>query len=231
MTCQQITFLDYLTGSRDSLGGTPLLPAGQAWPECEHCRTPMSFFLQFDVASEWETGLVPGSHLSLFMCLKHDDPVMPPLQPEIQGQLPERYWELTAEARQYSQFLLQLAPAGTGLQPQDVRPGVLPQTLSFTPHSEEITDTGRLKLGEALFKIGGMPSWFQEPETYTCCCGAAMDFLCEIPKDYEFPKQPQAPAQENSYSDSHYSFFLGNEVYIFACRAQCHPQALWPISQ
>ncbi|MEZ0369768.1 MAG: hypothetical protein ACAI44_11845 [Candidatus Sericytochromatia bacterium] len=231
MPCFQIQPQDHRPDSPASLGGSPLLPADQPWPACEHCQTPMTFFLQFPVQAEWKTKLKPGSQLSLFMCLKHSDPLMPPLQPKLKGELPQRFWELKASDREYSQFLLQLTPPEQALVAQSARPGLVPRSLRFEPHAEALQPGGRTKLGEALFKIGGTPSWFQDPEKYTCCCGAAMDFLFQIPKDMEFPKQSEAPVQENTFSDDHYLFFLGNEVYVFACRAQCHPQALWPISQ
>jgi hypothetical protein len=85
--------------------------------------------------------------------------------------------------------------------------------------------------GLALFKIGGQPMWVQGPAIHTCQCGSPMGFLCQVPENYPFPKAPNAPVQPDCISDSEYGFLLGNEIYIFACEAQCSPFAVYPVAQ
>jgi hypothetical protein len=81
------------------------------------------------------------------------------------------------------------------------------------------------------FKVGGQPIWRQWPDILRCACGAPMDFVCQVPEDYPFPRDAGAPEQPDSPSDETYVLFLGNAAYLFACRARCSPFAVWVTTQ
>jgi hypothetical protein len=80
-------------------------------------------------------------------------------------------------------------------------------------------------------KLFGHPSWAQDPENHLCCCGKPMRLLLQIPESAGFDMAAGAPQQPNSFWGSQYCLFLGNELYLLACTAQCHPLALWPVLQ
>src|SRR5205807_10583664 len=65
--------------------------------------------------------------------------------------------------------------------------------------------------------------WIQQPKRWTCSCGAAMDFLCSVPTNLEFPRAAGSPSQPNDRKNS-YFLFLGLSTYIFACRARCRSE-------
>ena len=81
-----------------------------------------------------------------------------------------------------------------------------------------------------MFKVGGTPSWAQDPEYYRCACGADLMYLCHVPEGMEFAVHPGQPEQPYSLGDS-YGLFLSNEVYLLACPAHCDPAAVWPVNQ
>jgi hypothetical protein len=230
--------------ARDSIGGRPVLPAGFDWPACD-CGERMVLFLQFDILQEFGLPFAQGSHLSVFMCPVHND------APEMfdAPQLPQGFWDrrrmIDGQTRFYELLLHRPNSPETVHTPDSV---LLPQHLRFTrqaevPDSEDVSlqehsaypgvslSVGELIGGIQEFKVGGQPSWAQTPEVHRCCCGAEMRFLCQVPDGYPFPKRPDAPAQPDSFSDDDYCLFLGNEVYLFACEAQCDPRAVHPVVQ
>src|SRR6185503_9030224 len=95
---------------------------------------------------------------------------------------------------------------------------------SFAPASHFLVGSGGVK-------VGGTPSWVQQPEVHVCCCGSRMAFIGQVPLDHPFPKLPDAPEQPDTFSAEDYCLFLGNETYLFACERQCHPGAVWPVLQ
>jgi len=58
-----------------------------------------------------------------------------------------------------------------------------------------------------------------------------MRFVCQAPENWRFAKKPEAPEQPDSVSANDYILFLGNEVYVFACEAQCDPRAVHVVVQ
>ena len=52
-----------------------------------------------------------------------------------------------------------------------------------------------------------------------------------MPEDYAFDTLPGQEDQPGWYQNENYALFLGNEVYILACPAHCHPAAAWPVNQ
>lgn len=225
-----VTAADLPIATPNSLGGAPFLADNQAWPRCEHCQTEMVLYLQLDLLPEFELPFEPHSHLLVFGCSRHMDPCMPPLAPALKGKLPENYREILPGDREYSQYKLLLNRPSAGRQRQALDPHLQCLALTFVAEPEEITGEGAFQRGSEGLKLGGIPAWLQNPETYKCSCGSDMAFLLQIPADYGFAKLPEAPTQPNSYGDE-YLFFLGNEVYILACQAQCQPDSLWPIAQ
>jgi hypothetical protein len=80
------------------------------------------------------------------------------------------------------------------------------------------------------FKVGGQPAWGGDgdpPERLLCACGAPMGFVGFIPDRLLFPN-----LRTTEYSwEGVGSLFMGLCVYILACRAQCHPFAVYPVAQ
>lgn len=53
-------------------------------------------------------------------------------------------------------------------------------------------------------KIGGLPFWVQKPVSWTCSCGADMEFLCQVPGNMRFSRAEGSPRQPNVYSEGHH---------------------------
>ena len=58
-----------------------------------------------------------------------------------------------------------------------------------------------------------------------------MKLLIQIPENYAFPMADGAEEQPDSFSNSDYCLFLGNQLYLLGCTKQCDPLALWPVLQ
>jgi hypothetical protein len=191
-------------------------------------------FFQFDIDERFQLPFKTGSHLSMFMCIKHDEPTNPPLWPSHTGKLPDNYWDCGEEGEVGHYQLIMNLPNSTE-QVLDIEERVILSSIKFEEEEEQITVCGpegkTWEIGKQEFKVGGIPSWAQNPEQYQCSCGAEMKFICQIPQDFDFPKKPDAPNQKSTWSDKKYNLFLGNEVYIFGCSEQCNPNAVWPITQ
>jgi hypothetical protein len=220
-----------VAGDRDTIGGHPILPVSENWPICR-CGERMVLFFQIDIPLD-----VPGfggDHLLVFQCPSDNDAV------GVEGardQLPERYWDVPpiyGGPGAFWRILLHrdgTEPAG------DVEPHLRPYRLSLRPGTEEVTswqpdyDPVERRVGRSEFKIGGVPGWAQDPESHRCACGAEMVYLGQVPLDMGFEKHADQPEQPDAFSSDHYGLFLGNEVYILACPAHCHPAAAWPVTQ
>ena len=205
--------------SANTIGGRPILAAGQDWPEC-HCGLRMIFFFQLAVPDD-----VPafgGDHLLVFQCPKDNDACFPPATP----QLPDRYWDEPPPPNDRP-FWRILIHRGGDPHP-DADPYLQPRSLVLRRTTEAVNEYGN---GTRAFKVGGTPSWAQDPERYRCACGADLTFLCQVPEDHEFDTLPGQEEQPGWYRSNNYALFLGNEVYILACPAHCHPSAAWPVNQ
>ncbi|MEU4689636.1 hypothetical protein [Actinoplanes sp. NPDC023714] len=196
-----------VAGDRDTIGGWPLLAAGEPWPAC-FCGKPMAFFFQVGVPA------FGGDQLLVFQCPVHDDVTFGP------PQLPDRYWDEVTEPYEGPFWRLLFRSGGTP------SPGPEPlleaRRLVLHPAEETVDDTGR---GLPGFKLGGVPSWAQSPEHYRCACGTDMVFLCQVPENYGFDLWPMRDRNDQV------QLFLGNELYVMACPARCHPEAAWPALQ
>lgn len=201
-----------VAGDRDTVGGRPVLPPDQPWPDCT-CGERMVFFFQIDVPAE-----IPGfggEHLSVFQCPVHNDAAFGP------SRLPERYWE-TPVGGNTTAFWRILRHRG-----EDVAAAAADAFLE--PRRLVLRDAG--PDDEWEFRVGGEPAWAQGEESFTCACGAGMVFLVQIPENFGFPKLPGAPRQPDTFDSNAYGLFLGNMVYLLACPDRCDTAAAWPVNQ
>lgn len=221
MIAQMMKYAPFTANNRDSIGGRPLLPDDVLWPVCE-CGARMVCFLQLDIRPEFGLPFQPQSHLTVFMCPLHND--APETFP--QSRLPDAYWERRRRCDGQIRFY-EMALYKPG--PKEVRHAedaiLAPKGLVFAPAQDDGAQ------GLQGLKVGGQPSWAQYPESHLCSCGSPMRFLCQIPENWPFAKKPGAPEQPDSFSNDDYCLMLGNEVYIFACEAQCNAHALHAIAQ
>ncbi|RSZ47567.1 MULTISPECIES: hypothetical protein [unclassified Variovorax] len=194
--------------SQDSVGGAYLTPEGQGFPCCAQCDRQMIPFLQFTLPVATELPFVEGSRLSVLMCPEHNE--IPSF--ESFDILPPAYWE-QSEGHWYASLekprTMHRVAGAPILQPAEL-------VLADTPADKHY-----------YIAVGGTPDWVQDAETFTCACGSAMEFVCQVSDGFEFPKLPSAPEQPDSPSARSYVLFLGNEVYVFACAQQCDPRAVW----
>lgn len=178
-------------------------------------------YLQLEVDERFALPLASGSRLVVFQCRDHGDVarIDEYFDLESEQQLPGGYWDLLAPLN-----CLRLFPPGTELASSDEEP--LLQAAGIEFHAAEDAD------GRQALKVGGTPSWAQgPPELRRCACGAPLIFLVQVPEDYEFPTTDGAPEQQDTYCDTEYKMFIGNEVYFLACEAACDPRAVWPVVQ
>ena len=204
-------------GDRNTIGGWPILAAGEAWPLC-YCGERMVFFFQVDVPPG-----VPafgGHHLLVFQCPTHDDVAVGP------AQLPERFWDEAAEPYEGPFWRILFRTAGAPAA--DADPYLQGHRLAVRPDTESVDEYGR---GSQGFKLGGVPSWAQYPEHYRCACGTDLAFVCQVPENFGFDMWPMKAQQSGGTSDDQVHLFLGSEIYILACPARCHPEAAWPVLQ
>ncbi|GIE77334.1 hypothetical protein Aph02nite_32840 [Actinoplanes philippinensis] len=200
-----------VAGDRDTVGGWPVLDAGQSWPECT-CGRRMALFFQIDVPAD--VAVFGGEHLLVFQCPVHNDAAFGP------ARLPERYWE-TPLGGNDTAFWRILRHRGDVVAAE---PDPTLQPLRLVLREAGPDD-------EWEFRVGGEPDWIQGPEEHTCACGAALEFLAQVPEDFGFPKRPEAPEQIDCFDSDAYGLFLGNMVYLLACPRRCDAAAAWPVNQ
>jgi hypothetical protein len=167
----------------------------------------MQLFVQFDIPPELSLPFQAGSHLNVLMCPVHNE--IPSFNSW--SSLPPEYWK-AAEPHWYASLFVNsvdFRASANYLAPFEL-------VLADAPSSERFR-----------ISVGGVPDWVQDPEEFICCCGAHMQFVAQISDGAEFPKLTDAPEQPDSSSANDHVLFLGNEVYIFACSAQCNPRAVW----
>jgi hypothetical protein len=117
-----------------------------------------------------------------------------------------------------------------------------PNAPDWVPEPEEIdfrsepglpgttADLSAMQYSSRDFKVGGQPAWggdTEPPEHPLCCCGAPMGFVCFVPDEFLFPNTATTRYTWEGVG----SLFTGLCVYFLACRAQCHPFAVYPITQ
>jgi hypothetical protein len=212
---------------RSSLGGYPVLPEGFAWPVCteDDCGRRMALFLQVEMEDGFGLPFEPGSTLSVFQCIEHDDPLEPLdlREPKkANPALPKDYWQHA----NYAMFLSRrAASAQTAERDGDV--GYSKLNFAAEPEPEPMSRGG---LGFQDIKIGGRPFWHQKPKLWACSCGSPMAFVCSTPSNLLFPRAEGGPRQTNGREAAHF-LFLGLASYVFACEAQCDPRAVVAVRQ
>jgi hypothetical protein len=207
-----------------SIGGTPELPAGDGWPLCKICKDEMVLFFDIELPNVAHSPFIPASRLQVFACREHDD-ISGTIYSDytrtneiaVVDQLPPQYWRISD-----GHYLLRLL-APTTPKKRSKRETRLAQRL-LRAHENSVDCVEGLKLF-------GEPDWLQAPETHTCACGAPMVLILQVPDGFGFEMMPEAPEQEGSFSSTQYCLFLGNQLFLLACRSQCHAQALWPVLQ
>jgi hypothetical protein len=212
---------------RSSVGGYPILADGQGWPRCKLCDARQVLFFQMDLSGEFGLAVAPGSHLLVFMCPKHNE--IPALGDELasEGRLPEGYWD-----RNEGHDRLILNPPDRPEVIHEREPDLIYSEMVLNRDEEAVSGLDAPFVpGSHGFKVGGVPSWAQDPEDYRCTCGSEMAFICQVPLNFGFRKAEQAECQPDSFSPEEYSLFLGNEVYIFGCTSQCDPLSVWATIQ
>ena len=211
---------------RSSIGGYPILPAGESWPVCteDGCNQRLALFLQFDVEDGFGLPFERGSTLSIFQCLRHDDPFeeLDAKSPAPHEPLPDKYWL-------HASYAIFFVPPGQQRQLTEREPFLGYSRLVAQPEVEPAPRSVEA-LNYKNMKIGGLPFWIQKPKLWNCSCGSAMAFLCSVPGDLPFPRTNGSPRQPNGRADS-YFLFLGLSTYVFACRARCHPRAVVAVRQ
>jgi hypothetical protein len=191
------------------------------------CGGDLVHFLDLELP-EGSSPFKAGSRLQVFSCREHDD-IAGTIYSDynrfsslaMSKRLPERYWEITD-----GHYLLRLlAPRARTVKSRASESRLALQNLEFARKRDSES-----KPLMAL-KLFGHPSWAQDPEDHLCCCGKPMQLLLQVPDGFGFDMAAGAPPQPGSFSQSQYCLFLGNELYLLGCTAQCHPLALWPVLQ
>ncbi|MFE1592070.1 hypothetical protein [Nocardia sp. NPDC058705] len=194
-------------GDRDTIGGWPLLDATQPWPTCG-CGTQMALFFQITVPAD-----IPhfgGDQLLVFQC-----PDEPDASYASEEQLPEQFWDKPPHNDlAFWRILLQR----NGIPMPSPDPYFRPRRLTLT----------KVAADDASFGVGGAPIWLQAPEHHRCACGTDLVFLCQIPEGFEFYEYVNESVEREGLDDG---LMLGNQVYLLACPAHCHPAAAFPVCQ
>jgi|UniRef100_A0AAU3HQ44 hypothetical protein len=207
--------------TRNSVGGWPFLDDADGWPEC-FCGERMALFFQLDIPVDIRH--FGGDHLLVFHCRAHNDASGPELT---DGRLVPRYWDAPQPPypRPFWRVLLQRHAA---LPTAAAEPSLRAVPLTLRPF---VDTPGPHGLGARSFKVGGTPSWAQDPEHYSCACGSDLVYLCQVPESMDFAVHPGLPEQPYSVGADTYNLFLGNEIYLLACPDHCDPAAVWPVNQ
>jgi hypothetical protein len=242
---------------RDSIGGYPYLPKGLDYPACS-CGERMSLYFQFDIREEFGLPYESGSHLAVFMCEACNqltDRLHGPVK-KSRNQLRKNYWDFNGtrwKAGWTKFYRLMLVKPGGEFEFLPAEEFIRPCSLDFVKTEEHWTTDENAEeeatepraepglpgtsvnwsmghYGSRQFKVGGQPAWGGDgdpPENLLCACGAPMAFVCYVPSELVFPND-----RTTVYTYKHIgSLFSGLSVYILACRDQCHPFAVYPVTQ
>ena len=210
-----------------ALGGYPVLPVGHTHPVCteDDCGKKMSLFLQLAMEERFGLPFAPGSMLSVFQCIDHDDPFedLDTKSPKKRGDpLPADYWN-------HANYAVYFTAPDKQQQLPDRQAWVQYSRLLMEPEPQPAPKSVA-GLNYPHIKIGGAPFWVQRPKIWSCSCGAPMEFVCSSPENLQFPRVAGSPKQPNGRTDT-YFLFLGLFTYIFVCTAGCDPRAVVAVRQ
>lgn len=217
-------------GSRDTIGGTPIVTPQQQPPNCQECGTEMTLYLQFDVREEFELPFQTGSHFVFFSC-----PSCEESRPSFLGSVEGLHPDFGSVANNGSSVFLNPPGVEEVFGKASIFPG---RELKFY-QMNEVADfneySGEISSGIIQSKIGGVPHWIEyavagvggqmsSPRKGTatfvkCKCGGAFRFLTQIEMMLDFS---QDGAGKLLYS--------GELIVVLACERQCHPYAIGIIS-
>lgn len=196
---------------KNSIGGYPIVPRGYAWPICQQSQKKMVFFLQLDLPKSM--GFGDDAHLSIFMSPAINE--IPSFDYILDGKrLPDDYW-IKRESHFKAYFF-----KGESDTLNDIDP--------YLEYQE-------LKLGEGDpfedIQLGGDPDWLQSPQFPLGSKGEKFEFILQIPENYRFPQRSDIPAQPDSFSNTDYCLFLGNQIYLFISKEIDDPEAVYIVVQ
>ena len=213
-----------------AIGGRPHLPSDTDWPTCRMCGENLVAFLDIVLPNAKCSDFAEGSRLQVFGCYKHDDIAgtiytdYEPFENASQtSKLPAEYWNISD-----GHYLHRLLPANQSTTAANPEDRLLVRALNATEAADLANDTFP---PSDVLQLFGKPCWLQEPEEHTCACGAPMMVLLQVPEGFAFAMADGAPEQANSFSATDYTLFMGSQLTLLGCVAQCHPQALWPVVQ
>src|SRR5262249_21724648 len=188
------------------------------------CGQRLALFFQFDVEDRFGLPFESGSTLSVFACIKHDDPFeeLDTMDPEPHDRLPDNYWN-------HLNYAIFFTAPGTQQQLPEREP-LLEYSKLIARSESEPSARSVEALNYKDIKIGGRPFWIQKPKRWHCSCGSKMEFVCSVPGNLAFPRTEGSPRQPNGRADS-YFLFLVLSTYFFACGARCHPRAVVAVRQ
>lgn len=186
-------------------GGVPWLGAGEAWPPCPNCKSPMHLVLQIDLASlpGAAQGAFGGRGLLQFFSCVSSEPLC-----EVDT---EAFFAQSGADRPRAKLLRVVVPEGTcgsPAAPPDIAGAPGPKAITgwtacedFPANADELEADDEIDLdqiddavSEALYeacedgdKLGGWPKWIQDLEYPSCPeCGANMtSFVYQLQSDAE----------------------------------------------
>lgn len=199
---------------RDSIASRIWHPSAHSIPRCKCCGSEMQLFIQFDMTEQLNLPFQIGSHFILCMCPNCNE--IPSFSQPADGRLPPKYWENT-EGNFYA---ILLKPGLANASSEYGVSFLKPFSLTFAYEDQN-------NMSEKNMRVSRTPKWLQSEEHFICECGAQMEFFMQISENYSFAKNEDAPPQPDSFSACEYGLFLGNEIYIFACKDQCNENAVW----
>jgi hypothetical protein len=222
-------------------GGMPY-PAGlEAWPRCEACRMPMNFILQITRGDFSEFFFPDGKDLfQLFECPNWDCPAAH----ERDADQKLAWFYRAADA----QINVAIARPDLPRKNMDAaRPECLLRPVRFMDHpkayygywhdyyrSEDLAAWKIIRelygpravdaIAEALpgarerTKVGGFPSWIQEPAYPQCRCGRVMELILQF-SQLDDCEQPRRKGTRRSTLDVPATLGGAGNTYFFVCRA------------
>ncbi|MDR6553764.1 hypothetical protein [Paenibacillus qinlingensis] len=220
MSCYQVTINEDSNQTNDAksyIGGVPTLPNDISIPCCKLCSAEMTFFLQiaFPTQHKWN-----GYTLALFCCTSCVDEKY--FIPEMltgrisKAIIPEGF--LDEYQRNFSVIVF------------DTSEGIIKDCYVPKVKYKHLDLLSSIEPKEIKFKVGGTPRWYLGDETPSRYGDSSeMNFLMQIPGDFEFEILPDAPKQVKlglgkkvtTLNRPFYRLFLANNIYFLELARIC----------